>query len=92
MKKGKSGITFDASFEGGNLDLVIQTGENEFDLYMRIDTNTKGHNSWFNFNILTGETDQLLKINIVNFTKSNTMFLRGHRPFYKSKKAGNDWI
>jgi hypothetical protein len=36
-------LIFDSNFESGNLDLVIKTGKNEYDLYMRVDTNTRGH-------------------------------------------------
>ena len=36
-------LRFDSNFESGNLDMVIQTHENEFDLFMRVDTNTRGH-------------------------------------------------
>ena len=36
-------LIFDSNFESGNLDLVIKTGQNEYDLYMRVDTNTRGH-------------------------------------------------
>ena len=40
---------FDSDFESGNLDLVIQRSKNEFDLYMRVDTNTQGHTNWYYF-------------------------------------------
>lgn len=36
-------IRFDSDFEGGNLDFVVQSGINEFDLFLRNDTNTRGH-------------------------------------------------
>ena len=36
-------LLFDSNFESGNLDMVIKTKEDEYDLYMRVDTNTKGH-------------------------------------------------
>ena len=39
----KDNLTFNSNFESGNLDLVVKTKENEYDLYMRVDTNTKGH-------------------------------------------------
>jgi len=29
--------------------MVIKIDEYEYDLYMRVDSNTKGHTSWFNF-------------------------------------------
>lgn len=36
-------LRFDSSFESGNLDLVYKVIPWEYDLYMRVDTNTRGH-------------------------------------------------
>jgi len=36
-------LVFDSNFESGNLDMVIKKKDFEYDLYMRVDTNTKGH-------------------------------------------------
>lgn len=36
-------LRFDSNFESGNLDMVLKIKECEYDLYMRVDTNTKGH-------------------------------------------------
>ena len=43
-KKNNDYIFFDSTFESGNLDAVIKTDNYEYDLFMRIDANTKGHN------------------------------------------------
>ena len=43
----RNGVEFDSYFESGNLDTVIETNINEFDCFMRIDTNTCGHNQWY---------------------------------------------
>jgi len=36
-------LLFDSNFESGNLDMVIKVKDFEYDLYMRVDTNTRGH-------------------------------------------------
>ena len=36
-------LVFDSAFESGNLDMVIKTKPMNYDLYMRVDTNTRGH-------------------------------------------------
>lgn len=36
-------LIFDSNFESGNLDMVIKIRELEYDLYMWVDTNTRGH-------------------------------------------------
>ena len=42
---------FYSNFESGNLDLAIKISELEYDLYMRVDANTRGHLNWFLFTI-----------------------------------------
>lgn len=39
----KGELVFDSNFESGNLDMVIKRRDLEYDLFMRVDTNTKGH-------------------------------------------------
>lgn len=43
-KKIKNDFYFDSDFESGNLDLVYKNEKNEYNLYMRVDSNTVGHN------------------------------------------------
>jgi len=40
-------MVFDGQFESGNLDAVIKITENEYDCFMRVDSNTRGHLQWF---------------------------------------------
>lgn len=47
----KSDLHFDADFECGNLDLVVKVSEMEYDLFMRVDSNTRGHTCWFFFKV-----------------------------------------
>ena len=35
---------FSSDFESGNLDLVIYNEKLNYDLYMRVDSNSEGHN------------------------------------------------
>ena len=39
-------IKFDSDFESGNLDVAIKRDEFEYDLFMRVDANTRGHLNW----------------------------------------------
>jgi len=39
----KHSLKFDSKFESGNLDMVVKRDDYEYDLYMRVDTNTRGH-------------------------------------------------
>ena len=62
-------MIIDSSFESGNLDMAIQVDKNEYDMYMRVDTNTRGHHQWFYFKVNNKEKVGKIKFNIVNFTK-----------------------
>jgi len=42
---------FNSSFEGGNLDAVVAVSQNEFDCFIRSDSNTKGHCNWYHFSV-----------------------------------------
>jgi len=73
-------FVFDSNFESGNLDFVGKVAENEYDMLMRLDSNSRSHQQWFYFSIdckdirrrsTKGET---IKINILNFTKPNTLY------------------
>lgn len=86
---------FDSNFESGNLDAVVKVGPHEYDLFMRIDSNTRGHLQWFNFTV-KNHKHKRIKINICNFRKEKTLYHRGMRPFICSKHLkdtrGVDWV
>ena len=42
-------LNFESRFESGNLDCVVKISELEYDIFLRIDSNTKGHLFWFYF-------------------------------------------
>lgn len=73
-------LIFDSKFEGGNLDQVIMIGPNEYDLYMRPDTNTSSHMHWFYFAVTGFSKSQTVKFNIVNFSRSSPLFNAGMKP------------
>lgn len=74
-------LLFDSNFECGNLDMAFKVSDTEYDLFMRVDTNTKGIQQWFNFSVeydsfFEGKT---VKFNILNFTKKSSLFCKGMR-------------
>jgi len=78
-------LLFDSSFESANLDLAVQVDHNEFDLYMRVDSNTRGHHQWFYFKINNQQRTGTVKFNIVNFTKKQSLYMHGMRVNTRSK-------
>jgi hypothetical protein len=51
INQGQKPYLFNSDFESGNLDMVVQTNSRDFSLYMRVDTNTRGHHQWFYFSV-----------------------------------------
>lgn len=52
---------------------------NEYDLYMRPDTNARGHHQWFYFRVISKKKMGPVKFNIVNFTKKRSLHENGMR-------------
>jgi hypothetical protein len=72
------------------LSSIIRVGKTEYDLYMRVDTNTNGHRQWFYFavrNILP----VTVKFNVYRFKKRYSLFQRGMKPYVQSVKSGIGW-
>eukprot|EP00347_Sterkiella_histriomuscorum_P015717 403355948 len=60
-------LIFDSNFESGNLDFVGKVSENEFDLLMRLDTNSRSHQCWYYFSIeCRYETSSMVQIEMCN--------------------------
>ena len=71
----KACVTFDADFESANLDQVRLRNPTTFDCFMRNDSNGNGNLQWFYFRVTnTKEFMGTIRINIVNFTKGNSLF------------------
>jgi hypothetical protein len=67
-------LHFNSNFENGNLDMVVKTGEKEYDLFLRVDSNTRGHCNWFHFEVSRVKKNKTVKFNIVNMSKRDSMF------------------
>jgi len=91
----KDEIIFNSAFEAGNLDCVIKPKSNIFDLFLRIDSNTRGHTQWYYFSVRNGKKGQNIKLNICNITKGRTLYEQGMKPYIfsrkKKEKLGSDY-
>lgn len=83
------GIEFDSSFECGNLDMAIRVKKNEFDLFLRSDTNTRGHTSWYYFKVNNRAVTGEIQLNICNFGKKKNLYGVGLKPY--EMKEGGEW-
>jgi len=88
----KHPFIFDSNFESGNLDMVVQVGPREFDLFMRVDSNTRGHHQWFFFKVKNQSNLGPVKFNILNFTKKSSLYLQGMRVNAKSMLATSEEV
>lgn len=70
-------LSFESNFECGNLDSAYVMNENEYNLLMKVDTNTKGSSFWFYFQVSglwklpKSKKGRTIKFNILNFSKSD---------------------
>ena len=60
---------FDSIFESGNLLQAEMVSRVEYNLYMQVDTNTKGHQQWFYYKVTNTKRGQKYLFKIMNFTK-----------------------
>ena len=70
-------LAFNSNFENGNLDMVVKTGENTYDLFLRVDTNTRGHFNWFHFEVGRTKKGRTVTFNIVNMSKKDSLYNHG---------------
>ena len=56
---------------------------------MRVDSNTKGHVTWFFFKV-TNFKEEMVTFNIINFQKSGLLYRAGMKP-YTLRSSGGGW-
>ena len=56
------------------MDCVVKVNESEYDLFLRIDSNTRGNIFWFYFIIRNCTQGKKIKFNICNLTKTDTHY------------------
>ncbi|KAH9496584.1 Cytosolic carboxypeptidase 6 [Bulinus truncatus] len=83
-KPRKGHLIFDACFESGNLGRVDYITETEYDLFIRPDTCNPRFRVWFNFIVENVKADQRVIFNIVNFSKTKSLYRDGMTPLIKS--------
>ena len=57
----------------------------EYDLFIQVDTNTRGHLQWYNFKVSRAHKGTRYKFNICNFQKNKSLYTRGMKPYVLSK-------
>lgn len=69
-------LRFDQNFECGNLDSAYIHNCEEYNLLLKVDSNTKGNTYWFYFSVTEFRIGVKYTFNIFNFTRSMEKFYR----------------
>jgi hypothetical protein len=69
------------------MDMIFRVGEWEYDCFMRVDSNTRGHLHWYYFKVMDLVPGQPYRFNICNFQKAKTLYLRGMQPYMFSMRS-----
>lgn len=85
-------LVFESRFESGNLWMAFKVSEQEYDLVLQNDVNTRGHTQWFYFRVLNTRKDLNVKFNIINLCKSGSLYNSGMKVLIRSEKCGGDWF
>ena len=81
-------VLFDSCFETGNLGYAFRTSSTDFALFLRIDTNTRGHTQWFHFRATASES-VAVSFAVLNMSKAKSIFGRGGLPVWST--APGQW-
>lgn len=79
---------FESKFECGNLYLVQKVKDTEYNTLMQNDINSNGYTQWFYFRVTNTTQGNTVKFNILNFTKTDSIFNYGMKvAVYSEKRA-----
>lgn len=83
-------LVFESRFESGNLQLAHKACENEYNLILQNDINSKGHTQWFYFRVQNTRKNQKVKFNLLNFLKPKSLYNEGMKVLILSEKKQDD--
>jgi hypothetical protein len=84
-------LVFESRFECGNLDEAYQVDDFEYNLYLKPDTNTDRHQTWYFFRVSNTRKGCTYLFNINNNEKKNSNYLKGMKPLFYSLKKNKGW-
>jgi hypothetical protein len=87
--RARGDLTFDASFEGGNMARAERVDDNEYDIFLRGDVMNPKYRLWFHFCVANVQAGQQTVFTIVNFSKSKSLYRHGMAPVVRSSLRPN---
>lgn len=86
-------LLFDSKFESGNLHKAVKISENEYNLWVDFDTETKGYTQWYYFSVKNYKPGHCVRFNLVNLMKFESLYNAGMKPLvYSSNRHANDGL
>ena len=86
-------LDFDQNFECGNLDSVYLVDAYEYNLLMKVDTNTRGNTYWFMYKVTDFMVGVRYRFNILNFTRNLDIFYnQGMNIVMKRERKSGDKV
>lgn len=79
-------LVFESRFESGNLQLAHKVSDNEYDLVLQNDINSKGHTQWFYFRVSNVKKGLKVKFNMLNMIKPKSLYNDGMKVLIYSEK------
>ena len=79
-------LVFESRFESGNLCIAIKASESEYNCFLQNDINSQGYTQWFFFRVANTTQGSSVRFNLLNFTKSDSLFNHGMKVLVHSKK------
>ena len=86
-------LVFISNFEGGNLFSAQRVAPMEYDLQLQVDKGCDAEKlwtQWFYFIVANATPGESYRFNIINFSKSESLFGKGQQPLMFSKVAHTD--
>lgn len=74
-------LIFESRFESGNLSKAVKINDDEYDLFLEYDIETKGYTQWYFFLVNNYKADHTVKFNIVNMLKPKSLYSQGLHPW-----------
>lgn len=65
----------------------MRVKRNEYDLFLRSDTNTKGHTNWYFFKVNNQQQTGTILFNICNIVKKRNLYGKGMTPYTLVQRA-----